>query len=506
MNNKKQTYLSLILSFFAFSINYGVNFLVTPYVSANLPGTYGYVKMANDVISYAQLITIALDSMASRFISIEYNKGNKERAHQYYCSVMAANIFIAAVLVVPMSLVVLKLDALISIPREYLFDIKILFGFSFFSFLLTIFFSANSVVTFVLNRLDLTYYVEMLVYVVRAGMLLLLFSFLTPHVYYIGLVGGAVGVITIIGNQIIKIRILPSFRFKPQLVDFHMVWKIVSAGIWNTIQKLGQILLDGLDLIISNILISASAMNDLSFAKTMPAIVGALLVKVSSVFMPNYTILYAQNKMDELKKSIKQSMTILSVIISIPIGIIMAFGLDFYKLWIPSENVKMVAMLSTLSCVLYVVSTPMNAVYNLFTVANKVKPLALVMLASGMLSIVSVLALVKFTSAGVFAVVCCSVVIGVVRNIGFVAPYAAKMLGFPIFTFFPDIAKSVISVIVVAVVSVGLRVTFPINGWLSFFILCFLAAGISFVINIVFLLDREQERILMKKIGGKLKK
>jgi hypothetical protein len=38
------------------------------------------------------------------------------------------------------------------------------------------------------------------------------------------------------------------------------------------------------------------AMNDLSFAKTMPAIIASLLTKVSTVFMPNYTILYAQEK------------------------------------------------------------------------------------------------------------------------------------------------------------------------------------------------------------------
>lgn len=505
MNVKKQTFLSLILSFLAFAINYSVNFLVTPYVSAHLPGTYGYVKLANDIIGYAQLITIALDSMASRFISIEFNKGNKEKAHQYYCSVMAANIIIAAVLIVPMSFVVLNLDSLISIPSESILDIKILFAFSFFSFLLTICFSANSVVTFVLNRLDLTYYVEMIVYVTRAGMLLFLFALMPPHVYYIGLVGFIVGIITIVGNQVIKVKILPEFRFKPNMVSFQMVWEIVSAGIWNTIQKLGQILLDGLDLIISNILISASAMNDLSFAKTMPAIIASLLVKVSSVFMPNYTILYAQGQMDELKKATKSSMTLLSVIISIPIGIIMAFGVDFYQLWIPNENIQIVAMLSTLSCVLYVVSTPMNAVYNLFTVANKVKPLALVMLASGVLSTISVLVLVNFTTAGVFAVVCCSVVIGILRNVAFVAPYAAKMLGFPTFTFFPEIGKSVISVVIVSIISVLLRTLVPITGWIMFFVLCIITAVLSLIVNVALLLNKEQKNKMFNKLQRRMK-
>jgi Na+-driven multidrug efflux pump len=91
--NKKQTYFSLFLSFISFFVNYSVNFFITPYVSAYLPGTYGYVKIANDVISYASLITIALDSMASRFISLEYNKGNEEKAKKTTVSYVCEYIY-----------------------------------------------------------------------------------------------------------------------------------------------------------------------------------------------------------------------------------------------------------------------------------------------------------------------------------------------------------------------------------------------------------------------------
>lgn len=500
MKEKHHAYLSLILSIISFALNYGVSFLITPFVSRNLPGTYGYVKIAYDIIGYAQLITIALDSMASRFISVEYNKGNKEKAHQYYCSVMAANLFIAALLIVPMGVVVAKLDLLITIPSEYIFDIKMLFAFSFSTFLLTISFSANSVVTFVLDRLDLSYYVEMIVNIVRAGLYIILFSIFTPHVFFVGFVGLVVALITVGGNQIIKHKILHTFQFKARLIDFKMVWEVVSAGIWNTIQKLGQILLDGLDLIICNVLISTVAMNDLSFAKTMPAIIASLLVKVSSVFMPNYTILYAQGRLDDLKRATKSSMSLLSVIISVPIGIIIALGGDFYKLWIPNENTQIVAILSMLSCIVYVISTPMNAVYNLFTVVNKVKPLAMVMLLSGIISTISVFVLLNYTQAGVYAVVCCSVVIGILRNIGFVAPYAASMLGFHKYTFFPEIAKSIISVVVVLIISYMLKGIIPINGWVSFFGVSMGVAILSLVINVIFLLDKEQKNKLFAKL------
>ena len=209
--------------------------------------------------------------------------------------------------------------------------------------------------------------------------------------------------------------------------------------------------------------------------------------------------------MGELKKAIKSSMTLLSVIISIPIGIIIAFGLDFYQLWIPNENVQMIAILSTLSCVVYIISTPMNAVYNLFTVANKVKPLALVMLMSGLLSTISVLILVNYSTAGVFAVVCCSVVIGILRNVVFVAPYAAKMLGFPTLTFFPEIGKSILSVMTVSIISVLLRTLIPVTNWINFLILCIIVAVLSLIINVVLLLNKEQKYKLFIKLQRRKK-
>lgn len=503
MKESKQTYFNLALSFVAFALNYAINFWITPFVSANLPGTYGYVKIANDIVNYATLVTIALNSMASRFISIAYNNGNRKKAKDYYCSVMCANMFIVLILFVPFTWVVIKLNSIITVPQEYLLDIQYLFAFSFINFLLGVCFSANSVATFILNRLDLSFYLEMFTNITRAVLLFSLFIFAVPHVYYISMVGLITTTISIIGNQIIKKRCLPELKLSIKCAKVKMVLDIMFAGVWNTIQKLGQILLDGLDLLISNIFISTAAMNDLSFAKTMPGIVAALLTKVASVFMPDYTILYAQGRMKELKSNVKETMLILSVIISIPIGIIMGFGFEFYSLWIPNENIEMVTILSTLSCLIYAVSTPMNAVYNLFTVTNKVRPLALVTVLSGLVSTTCVFVLVKFTNIGIFAVVCCSVLIGFLRNICFVAPYAANMLGFKKNTFLPEIGKSVVSIVIVCTIAFVAKTIYPINGWIGLVLHCCIVGVVSLILNAVVFLSKEQRKQLASRLRRK---
>jgi hypothetical protein len=82
------------------------------------------------------------------------------------------------------------------------------------------------VATFILNRLDLTYYVEVIVYITRAGLLLLLFTLLPSHVYYIGLTGVVLSIITVIGNEVIKLKIMPSFRLQSSKVSVKMVFEI----------------------------------------------------------------------------------------------------------------------------------------------------------------------------------------------------------------------------------------------------------------------------------------
>lgn len=503
---KKQVVKTMILSIFVYIVTYCINFFITPFVSAALPGTYGYVKLANDFISYVSLVTISLNSMSGRFISLEYNNGNIEKANKYYSSVLFANIAIVAICLLPLSFFVLFLERFIDVADNVLFDVKLLFVFTFASFLLSIVFSVNSLATFVKNRLDYTYYVEFFGCIIRLVLLILLFSLFPSNVFYIGLTGFVVTIFTVISNQIIKNKILPEFTLKKEYIKLKLVVELVASGIWNTIQKLGQILLDGLDIIISNIFINSAAMNDLSFAKTMPSIIAALLNKIASVFAPNYTILYAKGKMTDLRNEVKQSMLILSIFISIPVGIIMAMGNEFYMLWLPNENTNLIYKLSTLSCIIYIVSTPMNAVYNLFTITNKVKILALITVGSGLISTLAVFLLLKFTNIGIYAIVCCSVVIGIIRNFCFVAPYAAKMLNFKWWIFFPEMAKSAVSVIIVGVISLLVKSILSVETWTTFFIAIVIVGLLSLSLNILILLNKSQKAYLKGFLKRKVNK
>lgn len=52
----------------------------------------GFVSLANNFVEYAQLITIAVNSMAGRFITIKLHQKNTDDANKYFSSVFIANL------------------------------------------------------------------------------------------------------------------------------------------------------------------------------------------------------------------------------------------------------------------------------------------------------------------------------------------------------------------------------------------------------------------------------
>lgn len=55
----------------------GISFLLTPYIIDTVgKEAYGFVGIANNFVSYAKLITLALNALAMRFITIKIHENN----------------------------------------------------------------------------------------------------------------------------------------------------------------------------------------------------------------------------------------------------------------------------------------------------------------------------------------------------------------------------------------------------------------------------------------------
>ena len=83
--DNKRVIINIFFSVVVFGVNMFISFFITPYITSNLGSdAYGFVKLANDFTNYASLFSLALNSMASRFIMLKREQHDLENARKYY--------------------------------------------------------------------------------------------------------------------------------------------------------------------------------------------------------------------------------------------------------------------------------------------------------------------------------------------------------------------------------------------------------------------------------------
>ena len=507
MQKNRQLTINMAANFINFGISLCISFFLSPYIVRTIGvEANGFITLANNFVSYTSLITIALNSMIGRFVTISLTEKKTDDANRYFTSALFANGSIAAVLGTIGIFIVLCLKSLINVPENLLYDVQLLFVLLFIYCLLGIIGSVFSVATFARNKLYLEYIRTAQGNVARAMVILVGFLFWTPHVWVVGIGGLVSGIIILIYDVKYTKKLLPEIKIKRSNFCFSYVFILIKSGIWNTVNKFGQILADGLDLLITNLFISATAMGVLSLAKTVPNLIYSLMGSIVSVFTPDFTIMYAQKKFKELVVEVKQSMKIMGVVTNLPVIVLIVCGKDFFKLWQPTQNAEQLQILSIITVACLIFSGSVNCLYNIFTVVNKLKLNSIVVLIHGVLSTMIVFILLKNTSLGIYAVTGVSTALGILRILVFTVPYGAICLGQKWYTFYIDVFKPVLFTIVASGVCVCALKNYPSGGWL---LLCekgVITVTISVLIGYYAILSERERNAVSSKIIEKLRK
>ena len=112
--NKKRLVINLTAQLIFIFVSLGINFILIPYIVSHVgKAAYSYVKISSDFVSYAQIFVSALNTMASRFITINIHQDNYKDANKYFSSVFFANIIVSAALILPSVALILFLDNII---------------------------------------------------------------------------------------------------------------------------------------------------------------------------------------------------------------------------------------------------------------------------------------------------------------------------------------------------------------------------------------------------------
>lgn len=511
VSKSKQIMINMAASMISTLVSLAISFVLSPIIIDKLDyEAYGFMTLANDFVSYANIAAMALNSMAGRFITISLTKGDYDNANKYFNSTMYANIAIVAALFIPCVLVVSFLDKLVNISPALIPDVKILFALTFLNFMVTIVSTTFSTATFAANRLDLQAFRSIESQVIRSVILIVTFFFLPIHVSYIGAASLAATVYLLFTYVHYTKKLMPEIEVSKKHFSMKKVLEILSAGIWNTVMRAGQTLTNGLDILITNLFIGGTEMGYISTSKTIVTAINTLYETISAVFTPSLTISYAKENKKELLEDLTSAMKMTGFFANIPLCFVIVFGIPFYTLWLPGSKsisdtgiIQTIYILTLLTMFGTIVGGVISPLFNVYTVVNKLKWNSIITLVMGVLSAGIVFILLDTTSLGVYCVAGTSTVLGIIKNMTFTPMYAAHCLGISKKSFYPTIIRYILVSTGMSGVFYLLYLALPSNNWFWLFVDVIICGVVGSVINLLLLFGKK-ERAMLRDIVQKL--
>lgn len=508
-SNSMNTTINIITSIGVLCTNLIVSFFLSPYIIRTIGvEANGFVTLANNFVNYANLLVTALNAMAARFITIAYVKKDYQKANLYYNSVFWGNLIIDAVLLVPASVFVVKLENFVNLPANILWDVKILFAVIFLAFFVRTGAPNYDCGTYVTNRMDLSYIPSMATAILRCILLFCMFSVLTPRVWYVGFASTVITFITLVIAGYYTHVLTPELKVKLRrpICSWPAIKELVGSGIWNSISIAGNTLLSGLDLLICNVYLGSTLMGILSLSKTLPNILVTLSESIRGAFGPELTISFAEGNRDNILKCIRRAMKITSVIVTIPTAGLVVMSDAFYSLWVPSQDAKLLQILTTLAILSYLLNSGVVILFNVFTTVNKVRYNSIAMIISGIVSIGVTILLIIFTDYDLYAVAGVSSIVTICKNLFFTIPVASRFLNYKWYEFYPQVGISVICSTLIILVGIVVRQFMPVDTWLMFFATSALIGCVGLILNMMIVLNKEERIYLITILRRKMKR
>lgn len=501
MSSNRQTLLNLTSGILTVVIQLLISFFLSPYIVRTLgEEANGFTQLANNFVMYASLLTLAFNSMSSRFISVSFHQGDIKRVGQYYSSTYVCNIIISIVLGVLGAVVLINLERIIVIQDANVTDVKLLFLFVFVNYILGLFVSIYNCSLFVKNQIYMQNIINMIKMIFNALLLFAFFSIFRPRIFYVALVAGVLTALCLPIYIRLQKNVMPELRLRFSDFDIGAVVNMLKSGMWNMINQCGNMFMTGMDLLMANLFISPMHMGVLSVAKTIPNAIITLANTLNSSFAPALTREWAKNDSNELLKQLRSSMKISSVIISIPIITFTCFSVPFYELWMPTLDAEQLALLSFLSCMAFIPWAGPQSLYNIFTAANKLQVNSMAFVISGIINIVMVYVLLLTTDLGVYAVAGVSSVIVIIRNLVITAPYTARLLNLPWYTFYRDVLVSLICCGTNALSALIVGGIISCKSWIDLVFAVILTCLLTLALDTFFVLSKKERQMISSKI------
>lgn len=491
---------TIVCAGLAVFINYAISMVLTSYITSNM-GTdaYGFVSLAKSFSQYATIFTAGLNSYAARFISLAHHKKDYESEKKYFNSVFFANIFLSAIILFISAFVVLFLDNLINIPSHLVPQVKILFLLNFANYLVLSTGTCFSVYGHIQNKLAIVNTVKIIAYTTEAVALILMFLILSPKLYFVG-IALIISSVTILScDALICKKSLPSLKLNYNYFSIKAVKELLVSGIWNSINSLGNLLNTGLDLLITNLMLTATAMGQLSIVKTLSTIFVTLFQTITLPWQPILLKKHSTNDTLGTVSSFKHGIKTTAFFSNLLFAGLLSYGITYFTLWTPSENTSLLYKLLLITLFGMIIEGAAYPLLYTYTLTLKNKLPCYVTIGSGLLNVLGMYLLLSFTSMGIYSIVLTTSILAWLVYFIFTPLYTAHCLKVKWFTFYPTIIRVLIAGIGCTFICFAISHIYSPTSWIGLILSAMICVIVCAPIYVLMVVSKSELKTIISK-------
>lgn len=494
--------LTLATTGIATILAFGINFFITPLVTEKLgTAAYGFITLANTFVSYAMIVMTALSSYATRFIAVEYHKGNQKKASSYFSTLIVAGFILSTVLFSILTLIAINVGSFMDVPENLLPDVVYLMLLVFVNFLVTMAGTFFSCAAYIKNKLDVYGIIQSFSYIAEAMILLICYSSMPPMTWYYGAALLVAGIIVTLGNVWIYRRYANEIEIKVSYFSFSDLKTLLVNGVWNSVNALGNTLNSGLDLVISNIYLNAACMGQIAISKTFSGVFSRLFQLISQAFQPLFLESYSRGDKRRLSEELNLSMKLSSYVSNVLFAGFFALCPAFYRLWIPGQDVEVLYILTMLTVACSAAEGPVNPLYYVYTLTTKNRLPCFMTLFGGLINVVGMAFLLTCTRLGLYAVPLTTAVIMGLINLVFNPMYIAHCLGEKLLTFYPALLRVAASLGFMCIAFSFVVMLVPNETWFGFVLSAVICVAVGAIVHLAVALNKDERAAVLHRLG-----
>lgn len=468
----KQLPKNLIANILYFILNILIGLFLIPFFIDTLGvASYGIIPLATTMTSYVNLVTQSLNASVSRYLTIDLQKQDYEKANIIFNTSLFGT-FGIILLMIPLILIVSYYSPIFfNIPINQKKDAFILFLGVMGSLLVRTLGNNYGVSLFAFNRLDLQNITYSLNIIVQVVSIVVLFSLYPPKLSYIGYSYFLAAIVTFFVTVAFSKKVNPYFKANIHNFRMSQVKDLGITGGWITIDQIGTLLLFQIDLIVVNKLFGTATGGEYSIVLMWNTLIRSVAGMLAGVLTPVILTYYAKKKFEELVSISKSAVKIMGLAMALPIGLICGFSPLILSLWVGPEFAKlsplMWLLLSHLAINMSVLPLfPINVSY------NKVRIPAIVTIFSGIMNLLLAVTIPSITGWGYYGVAVSGAIVLTARHFFFVPMYATRVLGISKNPFKGSMIQVILSTVIVSGISSMIYYLSNISNVVSLIICC----------------------------------